>query len=65
MILRTTHWDGPAPAAGDVVQLDDTDVAVVQHVAAGPGPGQWRLTCQPTRLIVWWPSGRAALHAGP
>lgn len=52
MILRSTEWDGLAPAPGDVVQLAD-GVAVVTGVARGPGVGQWRITAEPARLIVW------------
>lgn len=53
MILRTTSWDGPAPQAGDVVQLTTTEVAVVTDVAEGPGVGQWRLNVDPRDLILW------------
>lgn len=53
LTLRTVAWDGPAPAAGDVVQLGDGSVAVVQLVAEGAGVGQYRLECAPARLIRW------------
>lgn len=53
LTLRSAAWDGPAPAPGDVVQLADGTVAVVQLVAAGAGVGQWRLECAPARLIRW------------
>lgn len=56
MILRTVAWDGPAPAPGDVVQLPDQQLAVVQAVAAGPGVGQWRIDATPARLITWQPA---------
>lgn len=52
MILRSTEWDGMAPAVGDVVQLAD-GVAVVTGVARGPGVGQWRLVCERARVITW------------
>lgn len=56
MILRSTEWDGPMPSPGDVVQLDEHLVAVVASVAAGPGPGQYRIDCRPARLVRWQPA---------
>lgn len=55
MILRTAEWEGLDPAPGDVVRLPGGAVAIVEHVAQGAGPGQWRLDCRPARLIQWEP----------
>ena len=62
MILRSTAWDGPAPAPGDVV-AHESGFAVVREVAAGPGVGHWRMTCDPARLIRW--TGQVAQPDAP
>lgn len=56
MILRTVAWDGLPPAAGDVVQLPDGTLHVVDRVAEGAGVGHWRLECRPARVIQWRPA---------
>lgn len=53
MILRSSGWDGPAPAEGDVL-LDPTGAAVlVETVAAGPGAGQWRIEGRRVSSFAW------------
>lgn len=53
MILRSTGWDGPAPAEGDVL-VDPTGAAVrVLAVAAGPGAGQWRIDAVRVSSFAW------------
>lgn len=55
-VLRTTEWDGPDPAEGDVVQLPGGDVALVEWVARGAGLGQWTLHVSPRRLLAFRPA---------
>lgn len=52
LVFRSVAWDGPAPTAGDIV-LHRLDAYRVVEVAAGPGPGQWRLTVTRCRVIRW------------
>lgn len=54
-VLRSSSWEGYPPAAGDVVIDNMGLVYVVEDVAAGPGPGQWRLEVRRARLIRWDP----------
>lgn len=55
LTLRSVAWDGLPPAVGDVVRLhaDGGTLACVTDVAQGPGVGQWRITCEPARVIEW------------
>lgn len=38
---------------GDVVRLPNGDMLLVRAVAAGPGAGQYRMDCDPVRVIDW------------
>lgn len=51
--LRSTSWDGDAPAVGDVLLMGEDAAHVVERVAEGPGLGQYRLDVRPARLIRW------------
>jgi hypothetical protein len=59
LTLRSVAWDGPAPAAGDLLAHPDLGHLLVQAVAAGPGIGQWRLQCRVPRVIAWHPASWA------
>lgn len=52
MIFRSTEWEGPAPARGDVVRHGET-LYVVTDLAQGPGPGQYRLWVELANVIEW------------
>lgn len=43
--LRSTEWDGPAPAEGDLLCTTAGSWYLVLAVAAGAGLGHYRLTC--------------------
>jgi hypothetical protein len=58
--LRSAAWDGLPPAEGDVVRTADGQLLVVQAVAEGAGPGQYRLDCTEARVIDWRPASWVA-----
>lgn len=45
MILRSTGWDGPPPAPGDLIHLPDNHTwGTVRGVTAGAGIGHYTIT---------------------
>lgn len=52
MLLRSTEWDGDAPDRGDVLLIGET-VHVIEHVAAGPGLGQYRIDVREAKVYRW------------
>lgn len=56
MILRTVTWDGPPPAAGDIVITPNQTAYRVVTAAEGAGLGHWALDVEPVRLIRWTPT---------
>lgn len=51
-VLRSTSWDGPTPAPGDVLREGD-DLAVVEWVTQGPGIGHFTLVACRANVIEW------------
>lgn len=52
VLFRSVEWDGPPPAAGDVL-LASFGAYVLTSVAYGAGLGHYRLEARPARTIRW------------
>lgn len=52
VVFRSTEWDGPQPAPGDVLSTDFENY-VVTSVAIGAGLGHYRIEAYEARTITW------------
>lgn len=52
VVFRSREWDGPPPAAGDVI-VATWGAYVVLEVALGAGAGMYRIVAAAARLIAW------------